>query len=216
MKVGTDSVLLGAWCDVSGARHALDVGTGCGIIALMLAQRSSKLMVDAIDIDIDSVVEASGNFSACSWSDRLNACEGDFNTIEFTKRYDLIVSNPPFFTNGILPPEMVRKNARHTQTLNYRQLLTRAKLLLTDAGKIAIVSPVEVSKEILEVCYDINLNISRYTDVVPVRDIAVKRVLWEFTKLSTETRSDMLVIRDVDGEYTNDYKELCREFYLKF
>lgn len=216
MKVGTDSVLLGAWCDVAGAHHALDVGTGCGIIALMLAQRSSKLTVDAIDIDSDSVVEASENFSACSWSDRLNACEGDFNTIEFTKRYDLIVSNPPFFTNGVLPPEVARKNARHTQTLNYRQLLTRAKSLLADAGKIAIVSPVEVSKEILEVCHDINLNISHYIGVVPVRNVTVKRVLWEFTKLSTETRSDMLVIRDVDGEYTSDYKELCREFYLKF
>lgn len=216
MKVGTDSVLIGAWSDVSDARRALDVGTGCGVIALMLAQRQLGLTVDAVDIDHDSAVEATGNFERSPWADRLTAHEGDFTAIGLPEKYDLIVSNPPFFTNGVLPPEASRKNARHTCTLTYDALLCKASSLLNDAGKIAIVSPVDVSKEILEACNNNGLYISKVTEVVSVAGLPPKRLLWEFVKNATETVRETLTIEKFPGEYTEEYRALCRDFYLKF
>lgn len=216
MKVGTDSVLIGAWSDVSSARRALDVGTGCGVIALMLAQRGHGLKVDAVDIDHDSIVEANGNFTRSPWGDRVNAIEGDFTAVEYPEKYDLIVSNPPFFTNGVLPSGMARMNARHTCSLTYRDLLTRAKSLLADAGKIAIVSPVDASKEILEVCGDILLYVSKVTFIVPIEGMEPKRILWEFTPLECHTERNTLVIEKIPGEYTEEFRALCRDFYLKF
>ena len=105
MKVGTDGVLLGAWCDVSAATSVLDVGAGCGLIALMIAQRNDHAMIDAIDIDCCAVEEAYINFHDSPWGGRLNVREADFNIFanSCVKKYDLIVSNPPFFSNGVMP-----------------------------------------------------------------------------------------------------------------
>ena len=100
MKVGTDGVLLGAWCPVAEARRVLDVGTGCGVIALMVAQRNRQALIEGIDIDQDSIAEARLNFANSPWNNRLTAIEGDFNDMDGDARYDLIVSNPPYFTNG--------------------------------------------------------------------------------------------------------------------
>lgn len=216
MKVGTDSVLIGAWSDVAGARRALDVGTGCGVIALMLAQRSPLLTVDAIDIDLDSVEEANNNFANSPWSDRLDAKAGDFSTMELPGKYDLIVSNPPFFTNGVLPPEQARMNARHTRSLTYHQLLSRAKSLLTDAGKISIVSPVDVREVILDGCKCNSLYVNRLTEVISVDGMPPKRLLWEISRNDASTLRSTLTIEKFPGEYTEEYRALCRDFYLKF
>ena len=105
MKVGTDGVLLGAWCPVEGARRVLDVGTGCGVIALMVAHRNTDAVIDAIDIDHDAIDEATLNFANSPWSERLTAIEGDFNNLNTAVGYDLIVSNPPYFTDSLLPPD---------------------------------------------------------------------------------------------------------------
>ncbi len=216
MKVGTDGVLLGAWCDVARASSALDVGTGCGVIALMLAQRNPSLRVDAIDIDHDSVEQARDNFEASPWSDRLMAIEGDFKVVELARKYDLIVSNPPFFVNGILPPAEARKNARHTQSLTYAQLLSRAKSLLADAGKIAIVSPVDVSEVILDACAENQLCVNRMTEVLSIENTPPKRLLWEITRSIVSMQCDTLTIEKIPGEFTEEYRALCRDFYLKF
>lgn len=214
MKVGTDSVILGAWCDVSQARTALDVGTGCGIIALMLAQRNANLQVDAIDIDHDSVTQATENFSDSPWSNRLNATEQDFITLEVGKKYDLIVSNPPFFTNGILPCGEARINARHTVTLTYHSLLSKAKTLLKSEGKIAIVAPDDCLKEILNACDDNHLFISKLTHIKTSPNKSPKRVLCEITQEPNKTTSATLIITDLDNEYTEEFRNLCRSFYL--
>ena len=216
MKVGTDGVLLGAWCDVTGARRALDVGTGSGVIALMLAQRAPGLIVDAIDIDHDSVVEAQGNFSHSPWGYRLCAIEGDFSTMELPGKYDIIVSNPPFFTNGVLPPLHQRMNARHTQSLTYGQLLSRAQSLLTNAGKISFISPADVAEVILDTCSSNNLYISKITEVISVKNTPPKRLLWEMTNVECVTSRGVLTIENTPGDFTEEYRELCRDFYLKF
>ena len=151
MKVGTDGVLLGAWCPVENVRRVLDVGTGCGVIALMVAQRNSTAVIDAIDIDHDAIEEAVLNFERSPWSDRLSATEGDYNDLQSSgEGYDLIISNPPYFTNGVMPTGDARTTARHTGTLSYPQLLDGATRLLTVAGTLAIITPSDAEGEIQE------------------------------------------------------------------
>ncbi len=216
MKVGTDAVLLGAWCDVTMAGNALDVGTGCGVIALMLAQRNRSLVVDAIDIDRDSVEQAQVNFDNSPWGNRLTAMEADFNDIELPSKYDLIISNPPFFVNGILPPAKPRMNARHTQSLTYDNLLSRARVMLSDAGRIAIVTPADVREEILDICRGNELYINRLTEVYSLENARPKRLLWEISKRDSKLLHETLTIEKTPGEFTEEYKALCRDFYLKF
>ena len=218
MKVGTDGVLLGAWCDVQGAQRVLDVGTGCGVIALMVAQRNAAAHIDAVEIDEASALEAGLNFEHSPWSERLHLVYGDYNAVETWwggEKYDLIVSNPPFFSNGVLPPEVARSVARHTQNLSYGQLLKVARSVLADEGKIALITPFENIKEIIEECVFNNLNISRKIDVISVDGCSPKRVLWELVKEPCAIQESDLVIESSPGVFSDEYIAMCKDFYLK-
>lgn len=218
MKVGTDGVLLGAWCDVTSAHRVLDVGTGCGVIALMVAQRNSDARIDAVEIDKDSADEAALNFSRSLWSKRLHIEHCDFNEFALRDevgRYDLIVSNPPFFTNGVLPPEASRMSARHTQNLSYDQLLKNADRLLAEDGKIALITPFENIKEIVEGSVFNSLSISKKVNVVSVKGSSPKRVLWELRHEPCEMQESELVIEISPLSYSEEYVALCKDFYLK-
>ena len=218
MKVGTDGVLLGAWCDVTGARRVLDVGTGCGVIALMVAQRNNEVQIDAVEIDKDSADEAALNFSRSPWADRLHVEFADFNdfaTRDGVGEYDLIVSNPPFFTNGILPPEASRMSARHTQNLTYGQLLKNANRLLAERGKIALITPFDNIKEIVEESVFNKLSIRKKVNVISVNGMLPKRVLWELVKCPCPMLESELVIEASPGVFSDEYIALCKDFYLK-
>jgi tRNA1Val (adenine37-N6)-methyltransferase len=213
MKVGTDGVLLGAWCDVENASRVLDVGTGCGLIALMVAQRNSQAMIHGIDIDANAIDEARFNFNASPWGARLSAEVADFNSFSVGS-YDLIVSNPPFFTNGVLPPSDSRTHARHTTTLTYESLLSHCRKLLTPGGRIAIVTPADVELAVRRCVVEQGLGLSRFTRVVPVDGAPVKRLLWELVVGDVDTMVSTLTISGKDRSYTNEYRELTCDFYL--
>lgn len=215
MKVGTDGVLLGAWCPVEGARRVLDVGTGCGVIALMIAQRSADARIDGIDIDQASIEEASLNFARSPWSDRLAARQQDFNEIDSTERYNLVVSNPPFFTNGILPDGDARTTARHTLSLTYRQLIEGAGRLLTDDGILALISPTDTEGDIIEAAAFASLPVRQVTRVIPVEGAQPKRTLWQLSHRTIPYREDSLTIAHADGTFTPVYIALTHSFYLK-
>ena len=215
MKVGTDGVLLGAWCPAEGARHVLDVGTGCGVIALMIAQRNASAVIDAIDIDHDATEEATLNFKASPWSERLTAIEGDFNELQTAERYDLIVSNPPYFTNGVLPTGDARTQARHTGTLSYRQLIEGASRLLSDDGTLALITPTDAEQDIIEAATFASLPVRQLTRVIPVEDAAPKRTLWLLSRRDMAYCEDTLTIAHRDGTFTSDYVALTGAFYLK-
>ena len=215
MKVGTDGVLLGAWCPAEGARHVLDVGTGCGVIALMIAQRNASAVIDAIDIDHDAIEEATLNFKASPWGERLTAIEGDFNELQTAERYDLIVSNPPYFTNGVLPTGDARTQARHTGTLSYRQLIEGASRLLSDDGTLALITPTDAEQDIIEAATFASLPVRRLTRVIPVEDAAPKRTLWLLSRRDMAYCEDTLTIAHRDGTFTSDYVALTGAFYLK-
>lgn len=215
MKVGTDGVLLGAWCPVMEARRVLDVGTGCGVIALMIAQRNSEAVIDAVDIDHDAIGEAAINFANSPWSRRLTAIEGDFNNMGAENPYDLIVSNPPYFTNGVLPTGDARTTARHTRLLTYSNLIEGASRLLTEDGILALITPTDAENDIIESATFASLSIGRSTRVIPVEGAAPKRTLWQLFKHETPYQEDTLTIAHTDGSFTNEYIALTSPFYLK-
>lgn len=216
MKVGTDGVLLGAWCDVSSARRILDVGTGCGVIALMVAQRNSMAMIDAIDIDVDSIAEASHNFAVSPWGERLTAIQANFTTFTVDDPYDLIVSNPPFFTNGVLSPEQQRNQARHNTMLKFDELINHSCSLLTPTGVIAIITPADAQNDIRRSVIACGMNVRRITEVVPVAGLEPKRLLWELTRAEVVCHTSSLAIESAIGCYSPEYVSLTRDFYLKF
>ena len=215
MKVGTDGVLLGAWCPVEVAQRVLDVGTGCGVIALMVAQRNSDALIEGIDIDDAAIEEASLNFARSPWAERLTAKVADFNDLAGSDRYDLIVSNPPYFTNGVLPTGDARTVARHTASLTYRQLIEGATRLLSDDGLLALITPTDAEGDIIEAATFASLPVRQVTRVIPVEGAQPKRTLWILSRHDMPYHEDTLTIAHSDGTFTNEYILLTGAFYLK-
>lgn len=214
MKVGTDGVLLGAWCPVTGMRRVLDVGTGCGVIALMVAQRNPDAVIEGIDIDQAAIEEASINFERSPWSGRLTASVQDFNDIAREASYDLVVSNPPYFTHGVLPTGSARTAARHTGTLTYAQLIDGAARRLTPNGTLAMITPTDVEGAIIEAAAFASLPVRRLARVVPVEGAVPKRTLWQLSRHDQPYHEDTLTIAHSDGTFTPEYIALTRDFYL--
>ena len=200
---------------VLNARRVLDVGTGCGVIALMAAQRNATAVIDAIDIDHDAIEEASLNFANSPWNERLMAIEGDFNKLQASESYDLVVSNPPYFTNGVLPTGDSRTTARHTATLTYRQLIEGAARLLTVDGQLALISPTDAERDIVEAATFASLPIRQMTRVIPVEGGEAKRTLWVISRRDISYCEDVLTIAHSDGTFTSQYVNLTGAFYLK-
>ena len=215
MKVGTDGVLLGAWCPVEGARHVLDAGTGCGVIALMIAQRNSEATIMGIDIDEGAIEEACLNFAASPWRERLTATLADFNDLTGNDCYDLIVSNPPYFTGSLLPPDTSRTLARHTRSLTFSQLIMGAARLLSENGTLCLISPTDAESDIIEAATFANLPVKSITRVIPVEGAAPKRNLWILSRHTLPYRENTLTIAYKDGRFTQEYIDLTQAFYLK-
>ena len=227
MKVGVDGVLVGVWADVSGCRHILDVGCGCGVIALMCAQRAPEAMVAAIDIDSDSVDEATDNFRESPWGDRLSAlrCSLDGYLSRLSageddgRRFDLVVSNPPFFNSGVDTPDSRRLSARHQAELSPLALVECATRLLAPGGRLALIAPSEQADEIMTEATAQSLWLRRAEYVRGHAAAPVKRVLLEFSPTPGLTATDSIPVLDLEtapGVPTPAYRALCRDFYLKF
>lgn len=216
MKVGTDGVLLGAWADVDNASSVLDIGTGTGLIALMIAQRSIA-DITAIEIDEDAASEAKQNFAESPWLERLHVEKIDFNEYAATckDKFDLIISNPPYFIDSLKCPDDKRGKARHTDSLSYDNLIQGAAKLLSDNGRICLITPSDVENIIISIATTNELIIIKKTTVYPTQKSAAKRILWQFSKVYSECVEDSLYIEIDRHVYTKDYINLTRDFYLK-
>ena len=227
MKVGTDGVLLGAWCPVDSRASSsksfkgfkvLDVGTGSGLIALMLAQRIQGAQITAIDIDAGAVEQAKYNFGVSPWSDRLECHQQALQELEGEGIYDLIVSNPPYFQDSLKNPDSQRAMARHTDTLSYEELLKHSARLLTKEGIIALVLPIEAEQQIITLAQSLGLYPTHITHVYPKPGKAAKRLLIAFSPSPLAYRlspiANSLTLESETAPRSESYKELTKEFYL--
>lgn len=219
MKVGMDGVLLGAWTDPSGAERILDIGTGTGLIALMIAQKNGKAQIDAIEVDTEAFDEAVQNIQQSHWGERIHPELFSFQ--EFAERtnrkYDLIVSNPPFFTNGVKAPLENRAQARHSDSLPLDVLISGAANMLSEKGRISLVLPIESLPEIVLLADSNKLFISRLCRVKPNPIKPEFRILIELTNTESIIQEENLMIEfEKHHDYTPEYKELTKDFYLKF
>lgn len=219
MKVGTDGVLLGAW---SGGRNTavsrvLDIGTGTGVVALMLAQRFPDAYIDAIDIDEGSVLQAKENFLQSEWHERINAVHSSIQYFRSEKKYDLIVSNPPYFIDSMKAGGK-RMLARHTDTLSYSDLAEGVVRLLEKGGLFAAIFPYVESNIFIIEAAGRGLYVTRRMDVAGVAGKPVKRVLLEFSfnRVDDVPVENMIIESGGRHCYTKKYKELTKDFYLKF
>lgn len=216
-KVGTDGVLLGAIADIRGRRNILDVGTGSGLVALMLAQRCDAEIV-AIEPHIDSYRQAGGNIAESPWAGRIgvvNCSLQDFNPGD--TRFDLIVSNPPFFIASLKNPDPVKSLSRHNDTLTHKDLLEGSVRLLTGEGILQVIMPVAEGRKFVEMAPDYELYCCRITHVSPTPSSGPKRMVMAFSRRKSEvSESNLTIETGIRHEYTPEFVELIREFYLKF
>ncbi len=217
MKVGTDGVLLGAWANLNNATKILDVGTGTGLIALMLAQRNSIAQIDAIEIDKHAYKQALINFTKSPWNDRVNGILSDFQTYKNPTKYDLIVSNPPYFNNALKNDCSKKSTARHTDSLSYDELIHCAAQLLTDNGLFCVILPANERISFENMAKDNNLFLNKLLNVKPTPNKPFKRVLMEFSFINKKLIEETLIIEEFGRhQYSDAYKQLTKDFYLAF
>lgn len=214
MPVGTDGVLLGAWCDVSTEGLVLDIGTGSGLIALMLAQRSAGVRIDAVDIDPASLGQAEENFAHSEFASRLSVISGDFLEFPFKRKYHLIVSNPPFFTEDTHAPDRRRGRARSEFSLPLDGMLEKCRRLLEDDGKLSLVMPHGRSAEVIGLAAMHGLYLSRRCDVQSSGRKPPFRSLLQFTTTIGTATTEQLLIHEANGDYSQQFRLLTQDFYL--
>jgi len=217
MKVGTDGVLLGAWSEVENTRTIVDIGTGCGVIALMLAQRCPSAKVSGVEIDKKASIEARYNAERSPFTDRVdirNASIQDFAD-EATATYDLIVCNPPFFTGGTMTQQAGREVARHTTKLSHNDLLTSARRLISKEGRFNVVLPFIEGHQFLNIAKTYGFHPIKITEVRPKANKKIERLLISLSQTPSETIEDELVIQfEGRNNYTPEYIEYTKDFYL--
>ncbi len=214
LKVGTDAMVLGALIETANEKSALDIGTGTGVLALMLAQKNPTILVDAIEIDAASCIDANLNFSNANWKERINLIEGDFLDYSFSNQYDLIVSNPPFYVDGLASADDRTNQAKHSNELNFETLFNRVNQLLSSEGTFWLIYPYETHAFVE--------SIARKNELFPSQLIEIQgkpnrptRMVACFNKIASPIKRQVFVIRDVEGNYSPNYIEATSEFHSK-
>jgi len=218
MKVGTDGVLLGSWAKISTkAERILDIGTGTGLIALMMAQRSAAKVIDAVELNKEAYQQAIENFKASNWSERLSCCSSSFQKFsnDMESDYDLIVSNPPFHISTQETVLEDRGMARYSDYLPFSELLLGVAKLLNKNGSCAFIIPFSEQDNFITLAEKNGLFPFQITHVKGNNESPIKRSLLQFSFSKNEILKKELVIENSRHTYTKDYIELVKDFYLK-
>lgn len=219
MRVGTDAVLLGAWVVPNGSKNILDIGTGSGVIALMLAQKSSANIL-AIDIDKPSADQAIENVKNSIFSNQISIIHGDFQTfaLESSQKFDLIVTNPPYFVDSLKNTSDTKANARHNDLLSFNDLISGVKKLLSEKGKFCLILPTKEAAIFREQAKTKGLYLSKLLRVrTRAEKETEKRHLMQFEYKESEFSESTLIIEtDAPKTYTPEYRELTKDYYLSF
>ena len=218
MKIGTDGVLLGAWTPlINNPYNVLDIGAGTGILSLMLAQRSNAEQIDAIEIDEDAYEQCVENFEASPWGDKLFCFHAGLDEFvdEPEDEYDLIISNPPFYTDDYKSDNTSRDLARFEDALPFEELIEAAALLLSDNGIFSVIIPFKEEERFVSMCKELDLFPLKITRVKGTPTSEIKRSLLAFCRIEQTPLIDELVIEISRHNYTPEYIELTKDFYLK-
>lgn len=215
MKVGTDGTILGAWVNVDAARTALDIGTGTGLIALMMAQKNIQLQIYAIDIENSAIEQATINVSQSPFSERIKLKKTALQDMDQDKRYDLIVSNPPFFTETLKSPDSKRAVARHADSLSAEELISFSAKALSIEGRLSVIYPYKYKGMLLDTASKYQLYPTRTTALYPTPQSSPKRILIEFSRHEGETLEESLIIELERHVYSSEFKQLVKDFYLR-
>ena len=218
MKIGTDAVLLGAWADVDSQPNSiLDIGAGTGVLTLMLAQRSGAELKDALEIDDAAYEQCVGNFEASDWGDRLFCYHASLDefTEEIEDQYDLIISNPPFYTDTFKTENEERNKARFEDAMPFTELLKSVSKLLSSTGQFNVVIPFSEENSFIELAAKEGLYPSRILQVRGQESSPVKRSLICFTFEKQTIETQELTIEIARHQYTKEYTNLTKDFYLK-
>ncbi len=218
MKIGTDGVLLGAWTPlINNPFNVLDIGAGTGILSLMLAQRSNAEQIDAIEIDEDAYEQCVENFETSPWGDKLFCFHAGLDEFvdEPEDEYDLIISNPPFYTDDYKTDNTSRDLARFEDALPFEELIEAAALLLSDNGIFSVIIPFKEEERFVSLCKELDLFPLKITRVKGTPTSEIKRSLLAFCRMEQTPLIDELVIEISRHNYTPEYIELTKEFYLK-
>ncbi|AQW90326.1 tRNA1(Val) (adenine(37)-N6)-methyltransferase [Elizabethkingia anophelis] len=211
-RVGTDGVILGALCNGEGAVRALEVGCGTGLISLMLAQRFSSAVFDALDINTKAVEIAGQNFSNSPFANRLNVVEINYNDFESVEKYDLIVSNPPYFESDS-SKDLI---ARHQVLLSFQQLIYKSARLISDTGILSVIIPCDDAENFITIAEDNNLHLIRKIDIYGIKGGKLKRNILEFSRKLSELVLEELVLEKEKRIYSDEYRELTKDFHPMF
>jgi tRNA1Val (adenine37-N6)-methyltransferase len=216
MKVGTDAILLGSLVKAEHDRTILDVGTGCGVIALMLAQRFSQAHITGIDIDPNAIVDARQNFDDSSWKDRLTAQTITFQEYSQSSSFafDHIVSNPPFFTGNQLSVFPSRTKSRHTVYLSHEDFMASSLALSHEKTRLTVVLPFQLAERFIQIAAVNDFKLISQVRIHPFREKPANRVVLGFSRKNALLHTESLYIYEPDGEYTDPFRELTRSFYL--
>lgn len=220
MKIGTDGVLLGGWTSLEHQPNSiLDIGTGTGIIALMLAQRSHALLIDALEIDENAYEQAVENFENSDWSDRLFCYHAAFDEfveeMQDEEKYDLIVSNPPFYAEDYTSESTSRNKARFAEALPFSELVEGVSKLLSPKGEFNVIIPYKEETGFLALARKVGLFPKRITRVRGTETSEIKRSLMSFSFREIPIEENELIIEISRHNYTEAYKNLVKDFYLK-
>ena len=219
MKVGTDGVLLGAWCSLESLpKTILDIGTGTGIISLMLAQRSSAISIDGVEVDPSAYMQTVDNFENSDWSDRLYCYNTSFQKfVDDTNKetYDLIVSNPPFYTEDYITKNSSRNKARFTSSLTFKELIGGISKILSKSGFFSTIIPFKEESTFICLAEQHSLHLNKICRVQGNKNSEIKRSLMTFSFNKVKISETNLIIENSRHKYTKEYEELTNNFYLK-
>ena len=216
MKVTTDAIVFGAMVDVSQCQSILDIGAGTGLLSLMMAQRASA-SVTAVELDKDAIEQSLQNIKNSPWPDQVTVVHNSIQNFATTRDepFDCIVSNPPFFQESLKGPDQQRNLARHTDSLNFSALVSSIKKLLTPTGEAWILLPVDSAKTLLKIASDASLFPTQITELKSTSEHPSHRWVMCLSHQKSDTDYQSLVFYNQQKEYTEDFKRLTRDYYLK-
>lgn len=215
MKIGTDGVLLGSWSDLENSRNILDIGCGTGLICLMAAQRNPSSLITGIELEVNAFKQATENCKKSKWSNRISIIYSSLQSFNSSSKFDLIISNPPFFSGSTKSEDSERNLARNNHTLPFKYLIEKSKALLDKNGKFIVIIPFASKTKFCDLANNNNLFLNKICFIKGNISSPIKRIMMEFSFAKSKLIKEELTIEVDRHQYTKEYISLCKDFYLK-